>query len=188
MLSGRELVLSLVGTLRLVRRSPDALAWFNATLPGFWRSFSVAAMVAPLYVLATIFWPDAPSAVHADPLRLFLLKAIAYVIGWVAYPLAMVTVLRLIDRDRHYFRYMVAYNWLQLPKEAAYFLVAALYAVGLMPEKAAEFLSLLVFAATLYYFWYLAKSALETDGYTAAGLVLMDLTVSLLISGVADRA
>lgn len=186
--TAREALAALYGTVRLIRLKPDGFAWFDASLDGFWRSFAAAALVAPLYLVSLALWPGTISLPAPDPLRFMALKSIAYLMGWVAYPLVMVSVLRLIDRERHMFRYLVAYNWFQVPKEALFFTLAALYAVGAMPGRAAEFLSLAAFAATLFYFWYIAKAALETDGYTAAGLVLIDLTLGLVISGIADRA
>ena len=188
MLTARELMTALFATLRLIRREPDALAWFDASLDGFWRSFAAAGLVAPLYVLSLLLWPDTVTIPAPDPTRLFLLKAIAYVMGWVAYPLVVISMLRRMNREGHFFRYLVAYNWFQLPKEAVFFLLALFYSAGVIPGHGAQFLSLIAFAATLYYFWYIARSALEVDGYTAAGMVLIDLTLSLLISGIADRA
>lgn len=188
MLSVREAMAALYGTLRLVRLKADGLAWFDASTGGFWRSFGAAALMAPLYLISLALWPGTPAVPPPDPLRALLLQSIAYVMDWVAYPLVMVSVLRWIDRERHLFRYLVAYNWFKVPKELLFFTLAALYAAGVLPERSAEFLSLVAFGATLYYVWFIAKSALETDGYTAAGLVLIDLTVSLLISGIAMRA
>lgn len=183
-MTARDLAAALYGAARLTRLQPDAFRWFDASLAGFWRSFTAAVLVAPLYLIAQVIEGPATAA----PLRAFLLGVIAYVIAWVAYPLAMVSVLRMIDRERWYFRYMVAYNWFQVPKELLFFLLSLLYLMGGLPREGMQFLALLAVAGVLFYFWYIAKTALDTDGYTAAGLVLIDLTLSLIVSGISTRA
>lgn len=192
MLTARELVAALYGTLRLVRLKPDGFRWFDASLDGFWRSFAAAALVAPLYVFSQLVESNslpAGALVEANhPARTVLLEAIAYVVGWVAYPLLMVSVTRIIDRERQFFRYMVAYNWFQVPKELLFFILTVAYLLGGLPREGMQFLALVAVCGVLFYFWFIAKTGLEVDGYTAAGLVLIDLTVSLVISGVASRA
>lgn len=192
MLTARELVAALYGTLRLVRLKPDGFRWFDASLDGFWRSFAAAALVAPLYVFSQLVESNslpAGALVEANhPARTVLLEAIAYVVGWVAYPLLMVSVTRIIDRERQFFRYMVAYNWFQVPKELLFFILTVAYLLGGLPREGLQFLALVAVCGVLFYFWFIAKTGLEVDGYTAAGLVLIDLTVSLVISGVASRA
>lgn len=194
MLTAAQLLAALYGAMRLVRLKTDAFRWFDASLDGFWRSFTAAALVLPLYVFSHLVEGTADAAPagamvpEVDPMRAFLLEAITYVIAWVAYPLLMVSITRIIDRERQFFRYMVAYNWFQVPKELLFFTLTILYATGMLPKEALQFVAMIAISGVLFYFWFIAKTGLETDGYTAAGLVLIDLTLSLVISGVASRA
>ena len=40
-----------------------------------------------------------------------VVETIAYVIAWVAFPLAMLTVTRWLNRSHRFFDFMVPYNW-----------------------------------------------------------------------------
>ena len=43
-----ETLLALAGLWRFAREGAPALRWFDRSLDGFWRSFGVAVIVAPL--------------------------------------------------------------------------------------------------------------------------------------------
>ena len=77
--------------------------------------------------LALLSFEETPIA---GPLRVFLVESIAYVIGWVAFPLAMVYVARALGREKRYVNYIVAFNWAQVP-QVLLFLTGAVLANGL---------------------------------------------------------
>ena len=95
MISPREATLSLMGALRLARFDEKGALFFNTTLQGFWNSFWVAALIAPLYFLEFVLRWNLED-VSAPGLRYFSVEIIMYAMGWVAFPLAMVYVCRLM--------------------------------------------------------------------------------------------
>ena len=114
MIATPEIVSSLTGAVRLALGDTGAMSCFNRTIEGFWNSFFAAVLAAPGYLaLALLSFEETPIA---DPLRVFLVESIAYVIGWVAFPLAMVYVARALGREKRYVNYIVAFNWAQVPQ------------------------------------------------------------------------
>ena len=83
-----ETLLALAGLWRFAREGAPALRWFDRSMTGFWRSFGVAIIVAPLQAV----WVAAQVATPADAagwLGLITTEASSYVILWVAFPLAL---------------------------------------------------------------------------------------------------
>ncbi len=183
MLSAKELAGAAYGITRLLRRDKGAFAFFNASLEGFWRSFTAAAILAPVY--AVLLLVDVAAGVSEQPLRFLSVQVIAYVMGWVAFPLLMVYLSRALRREENFFRYMVAYNWFQLVPLTA-FVVLTLIATtgGGGPSVLAQFLALVLFIATLVYNWFIAREGLQVDGFSAIGVVFADFVLSLTIEGV----
>lgn len=174
------------GTLRVARLRADGIALFEDTAAGFWRSFWAAGLLTPLFLVT--LWLEASHIEDGSAAtRLVLLQTIAYVINWVAYPLLMVHVADLLQRWPNYYRYMVAYNWFRLVEAAAIYPLVLLAAAGIVNLDALAFFSLMALSAMLLYDWFIAKVALDVDGGTAAGLVLIAFLLSLVIRGVAER-
>jgi hypothetical protein len=182
MIGGREIFLSISGAFRLAFLHGDGMAFFNRTPEGFWRSFFAAALVAPGYLAIALLQPDTKGF---PPFHDAAVGALAYVIGWVAFPLAVFPVVRLLGREDRYIGYIVAYNWASVP-QMLLFAAAALAEYGLSPGAAGtQFLGLAAFFAVLAYYWFIARTALAIDGFAAAGLVILDLAVTMIISAVA---
>ncbi len=180
-----EILRALYGAYRLARFDAGGLTYFDATPGGFWRSFFAAIIVLPLYLLllAVRLQSGLP---EGTPARFLAIELIAYVIGWVIYPLVMATVTRVIDRKRHYIRYVVAYNWASVWQNVLYLPVAILSVTGLLAGSVANFIALAALAAVLVYAWFVARTALALPGLHAVPLVALDIVLGLLLNGFAD--
>lgn len=185
MIPGREIVSSLSGALQLARMDPDGMARFNRTVDGFWRSFFAAVIVAPAYVALTLMHLS-QADVPASGARILLVESLTYVIGWVAFPLAMAYIAPMLDRDEHYIPFIVAYNWAAVWQTALFLGVSVLAAGGAVPGAAADLLALLATLAILFYQWFIARTALELGGGRAAAVVALDVALALLITGVGN--
>ena len=111
----RELASSVYGAFRLATFHEDGMDAFNVSMRGFWRSFFAALLIAPVYLV----FPANSTASRTetlDPVHDALVNVLAYVIGWVAFPLAMITVTRMLGREERYVGYIVAYNWSAVPQ------------------------------------------------------------------------
>ncbi len=180
----RETAYALFGAYRLAHLDPSGLQHFNATVQGFWRSFLAALIVAPGYaILIGLELGGAPDAASLDWGHIALVQAIAYVISWTAFPVAMHYLTSLIGRHEEYVGYIVAYNWAAVIQMGVMLPAAAVQAM--IPGSAGGLIMLPVVIATAFYQWFIARTALRVGGGTAAGIVGFDFALSLLVAGIA---
>lgn len=180
MITLRESVLSLYGAGRLARFDVSGLRYFSPGVDGARRSFYAAAVVAPLYVLY-VYVQIQSGLIQTPLMRLIPLEATAFVISWVAYPLAILGYTRALDCDRHVVRYITAYNWSGVLLNALYLGIGMMMMQAGGPDSRGGALALL---ATLYmtvFLWFIAKNVLGVSGLVAAGAVLIDFAVGLLV-------
>ena len=185
MLSARDAATSLYGAYRLARLDAGGLDYFDASLEGFWRSFYAAAFIAPPFALLLAL-RYANGMVAASPLRYAAIEVIAYVIAWVAFPVAMLMVARMLDREKHFIRFIVAYNWAAVLQNALYLPLPMMGMTGILTVSAASGMGMLALLLILAYTWFITKTALEVSSSAAAGIVALDLGLSIFITSVSD--
>jgi hypothetical protein len=180
----QEIVRSLFGAFRLARLDGRGMGYFNLSIEGFWRSFFAAAIVAPGYALLVAqklaTWPAA-----VDPAVAVLIEAAAYALSWIAFPVAAVFLTTLLGLSRNYVSLIVAANWAEVLQFAAFLLV--MLATLLLPSGVRGPVLVAVIGAILAYEWFVARTALETTGGVAVGIVLVDLLLGVGINVAADR-
>lgn len=177
MVSLGEAATSIYGAWRLARLDPRGLSCFNTTEEGFWRSFWAAVLVAPAYAVTVAIEYGQRSPLASDS-RIVAVHAIAYVINWTAFPLAMLPVARMLGREHRYLRYIVARNWAGALEMILFLLAMILAASGIAWFAMLPALSaLLVFT----YQWYVARMALEITGLQAAAVVGIDLLIDIVL-------
>ncbi len=180
-----EALSSLKGSWLILRLKDDeALAHFNFSESGFWRSFSAFIPAALIYLLAARL--GIPAQAQTDSQQAAILGSlIAGVLNlalqWVAWPLVMVPAARILGLARRYGAYIIVYNWssvlvllVQVPPQALYY-------AGLIGKDAAGFFSLVLLVLILVYRWRIARLALEAPALIAAALVLLDMVISVAI-------
>ena len=180
----QEIVRSLFGAFRLARLDGRGMGYFNLSIEGFWRSFFAAAIVAPGYALLVAqklaTWPAA-----VDPAVAVLIEAAAYALSWIAFPVAAVFLTTLLGLSRNYVPLIVAANWAEVLQFAAFLVV--MLATVLLPSGVRGPVLVAVIGAILAYEWFVARTALETTGGVAVGIVLVDLVLGVGINVAADR-
>lgn len=179
-----ELVSAVYGAFRLASGREDGMAYFNATPAGFWRSFSAAVVVTPGYLILSLTDPEA-AVEFANPVHDSLIYLLAYVISWVAFPLAMVPVSSLLERDDRFIPYIIANNWAAVP-QISLLVAITVVRVGLgLNDVLAGLLGFATFGAILTYFWFVARTALKIPGFAAVGVVALNVAITVIISAVA---
>jgi hypothetical protein len=126
-----------------------------------------------------------PGDADVDPLRFGIVEGIAYVLSWVAYPVLVEWLTRLLGCRERFEAYLVAYNWSMVLQNAVVFPITMLAGLGVLPPQVAQLLWFGLFLLILLYVGFIARAALEVAPATAAGLVLLDVLLSALIDGVA---
>ena len=181
-----EVRLALVGALRLAKGDRGGLSCFDRSLDGFWRSFRAAVIAYPLYLILLMMRVTIAEWERSGGFYIIVVETIAYVIAWVAFPLAMLTVTRWLNRSHRFFDFMVPYNWSQLPQSALFVLVGLQSTSDAISAQPAQVIEIAAAIAVLVYEWFIARVALETTAAAAALVVLVDLVLGVLISHVAS--
>jgi hypothetical protein len=181
----REASFALFGAWRLAHLDAQGAAYFDRTPEGALRSFWAAALLLPAYaVLTLLHLADHPPAL--DWPSLVLIHGIGYVVGWTAFPVAMIWIVRLMDHEQEYFGYLAMYNWSQVLVVLVALPMAALRSGPLLPEPLLSALGLAVDVAIMIYLWFIARAGLGVGPFAAIGVVVTDLTISILIWAVTD--
>ncbi len=173
---------ALYGAYRLARFDTAGLQYFDITALGFWHSFRAAIIVFPFYAATMAArWTTAPEALPGW--RFLSVELIAYVIAWTAYPVIMPLITRALEREQHYTRAIVTYNWAAVLQNLIYTPVAVL---GMMGAQGAGPLAMVALFAVMLYSWFVTKTALEISSAAAWGIVALDLLISMVLSFWAD--
>lgn len=186
MISAKEVAGALYGIWRIARWDDTAFSFFNATEQGFWRSYTAALLVAPLqalYQLSVYLTQDNPPPIG----RMIAIESIEYAILWVLFPLAMFYVVKLLEREGEFFRYIVAYNWFQLAVGYVAMPLVVLSQFGLLTPPVSGFFDSMIFVAYVTYAAYLARAGLKVGVGTGIGIVVLDILLTLMVSQVTLR-
>ena len=104
--------------------------------------------------------------------------------GWVAFPLAMIAIVRRLGLGHRYVGYVIAWNWSVMWPRPILAVPSALHALGLATSGLALLFGFAFGIIIAQYRWFLAKTALGVSGGLAALLVLLDVALTGAISAV----
>lgn len=183
MIGVQELISSVYGAFRLAMGREDGMAYFNATPEGFWRSFFAAVLVLPGYLILSLADPEV-AVESVSPIHDGIIYVLAYVISWIAFPLAMVPVSGLLEREERFIPFIVANNWAAVP-QICLLVAATILRAGLgLNEILSGMIGLATFGAILVYFWFVARTALKIPAFAAVGVVALNVAITVIISAV----
>ena len=172
---------ALYGAYRLARADTAGMSYLDTSLDGFWQSFFAAVMVAPLFVLLLIIRFNT-NGLEVSAIRFLALESIAYVIGWVLFPLISYYLVQVLEREKQYLGFIVAYNWASVLQNAIYLPFAILFELGMFGGNAAEFVNLILLCLVLAYTWFVTRTALDVSGFVASGLVVLDVGLWIIVN------
>lgn len=181
MVSIRELTIALYGAWRFATLDRSAVQFFDNTPQAFWRSFNAALIALPAYTLLVLL-SFAEHPVPAGPLRVIFTEAIAYVIGWVLFPLVMVAFTDTTKSAANYFRFIAAWNWSIVLQAFLFLGVSAFVASGSVPENLGALISLAATLAIFFYQGFIARTTLDIPVPAAAMVVIIDLGIAIALS------
>jgi hypothetical protein len=179
----REVSNGMYGAWRLARLDAGAMAWFDRSADGVWRSFWAMALAYPGFLVLLALRPTPDQAWAVPSLRLVVIESISYVIAWVAFLLIVIEFCRWI-RERECLDFIIAYNWSQV-LQTGLWLAVALLASPFAPVPAAV-VHLVAWVALIGYEWFIARVALGAGGLVATAVVLLDLVLAMSAGEVAQ--
>jgi hypothetical protein len=178
MITSQEVGRGLFGAWMLARLDAKGIFLFDNTVEAFWRSFWAAGVALPVYGMLLVV-RDSGGTIGVGTGAAFLIHAIAYIMGWIAFPFVMFYVTRTFDRQQAYCRYIVAYNWAVVLQLSLMLLVTSIAATGVIASSVGTILKIGAVLAILFYQGFIARVALRTTVPGAAGIVLLDLLLGL---------
>ena len=180
MITAREIVCGLYGAFRLACLDRGGSNYFDQSPEGFWRSFFAAVLVLPFFVILIALRFGEPGLTQ-NSVRYFSIEMTSYVISWVAFPLAILPVTRLLDREQNFLGFIVAYNWTSVLQSALYLPIAMLTITQVIPAPYASVISTVAIGFVVVYSWFVARVVLDVTVGAAIAIVGMDLILSLMI-------
>src|SRR5690348_8544203 len=102
------------GAWRLARLDTGAMAWFDRSAHGVWRSFWAMALAYPGFLVLLALRPTPDQSWFVPSVPTAIVGSIGYVIGWTALPLIIFEIWHRFRREEQALDFIVAYNWAQL--------------------------------------------------------------------------
>lgn len=192
MIARAEISRSVTGVWQAFLGRPDADRYFDTSYAGFWRSFQVIAVIAPLYAIVFV---SAYHAIQADEPAVaiaqadyFWLKAATVALDWVALPIVLALTARFLGISRTYAAFVVVRNWSALPVAALLAVIAGLDLVSAELAPLLGWIQLLTIAAAIRLMYVIARRFLEVDFTLAVAVVVFDFALSIFISAAINLA
>lgn len=181
-----ELTQAFAGSMALLRADPASMTHFDVSITGFWRSFLVAAVLAPTLLIDVAV--DGRLAAEAGLGDAGAAARLAtYVGGFVVFPVALVLIAGPLGLARGYVPFIIARNWTSLVGIIPTLAAALAYLVGLYGREALAFANFAALLFNLFYAYRVARIAAAVPAGQAAGLVALDFVLMLLTSTVIAR-
>ena len=181
------IILGLTGAIRLVKLDSRGFDYFFNTKEDFWRSFLGAGLLAPVFIFYLVIrYFNSPLE---GSLSIYLIaQMLAYIIVWLTFPLIMLYLAPVLQRNDKVVHYLIAYNWVSVLQNGVYLPVVILGSTGVLPETFTNILAIGVLIWVLSMSLFVAVNALQISYATGAGIVVMDLLLGLIIEALTNRA
>ncbi|MDX1424963.1 MAG: hypothetical protein R3322_17585 [Kiloniellales bacterium] len=176
----REILTAVYGAWTLLKLDPRGLELFEDSLPAAVRSFFAAVIVAPGFAILRLM-EHVGSETAAGPLAILVVEAIAYVVVWAAFPLALYYLAMAFGRPERFRLAVVALNWSVVIQIALSLPVHLIAASGILSPGLATLAILAVLVVTLVYEGFVARTALKISSPMAALVVAIDVVISLAV-------
>jgi hypothetical protein len=183
MISWLELRLGCRGLAHLARFDAQFLRFFDRSSAGALRSFQLALLVLPFYLVQ--FWLEIDASVP-DATRYFAGRMVGYAYNWITFPLILLFAGRLIERDADMPGCITMYNWLSLLWVALQLPVLVLFAID-RDSSVAIVLSYLFLLYSVVIEGFLFVRALRIAVWQAAVLVVVDVAINIYVIGPFSR-
>ncbi|NWH08149.1 MAG: hypothetical protein HXY22_05815 [Alphaproteobacteria bacterium] len=192
-LNGAYFVRHISAPLHLLQGERAAMADFDLSFAGFFRSFLSVLLVAPLYLYARLaelgtyarVQAESPLADLPPPPELtaafFIVEVLRYLVLVTAFPVAMVFLARVLGQQQRYVAFIVAYNWAKVPQMFVQVVPWFLLDSGFSTLESTSFLMAGALIFTLFFRWQVTRIAFSVPPFMAAALVIIDGLLFLLL-------
>jgi hypothetical protein len=175
-----EILKAFYGVFLLARLHPNARDMFDRSVDGFWKSLFAAVLVLPAHVLLTARiakeTPEVPYGIDD-----IIADLLIYIIVWLAYPVLIIAVTRVIGRRERFLDYIVPYNWTMVPVGYLLGAITWLAMFGHISRDTEINLFIIAYAAVSVFLAVIAQRLLAIGPIMAFGIVVLDITFNIVI-------
>lgn len=169
------------------------MSYFDLSLQGFWRSFQVIFLLAPVFLVSAMAEKKLLISENVIVAELFpsdtywFAQFMSLGIDWVTLPLILALIAGPIGISRQYVPFIVVRNWTSILASMPYLAIALLYLTGIIPSGIMVLLSFTCLIVVLWYRFLIARIALQASVSMAIGIVFLDILLSLVIGELTGR-
>lgn len=169
---------------------PGALARFDVSLEGFWRSFAAILLVLPSFAIVVI----AEGMFQSDdmvsrgipetefPWGSFAAERLVSLgLEWIALPVVIALLARRLGIAARFVPFIVARNWGTAVSSALYAVPTLLFVAGILGADLTQILGLAVVLVAVQYQYRIARQALAVPPAMAIAVVVLDVVLGLVV-------
>ena len=130
-------------------------------------------------------WIGRRTGCRRYPGHAWALDLLFYVIGWIGYAVLSRSLVAALGRSQHWPRFITVWNWCNVVQYLL-LVIAGLPLLFGAPDWVDETAGLVALGWALWLEWFAARVALDVSGVAAVGMVVLDITIGLLLSGVTE--
>ncbi len=180
----------LAAAVALFLGRPGALARFDVSLEGFWRSFAAILLVLPSFAVAVVAegsFQGAEMAANGLPAEDFpwgsfaAERLVSLSLEWIALPVVLALIARRLGIAPRFVPFIVARNWGAAVSSALYAIPALLFVAGVLRADVTQILGLAVVLVALQYQYRIARQALAVPPGMAVAVVVLDVVLGLVV-------
>ena len=183
MIGRAEFRLGCRGLAYLARFDGQFPRFFDRSPAGALRSFQLALLVLPFYLVQ--FWLEIDVTVP-DGAQYLAGRMVGYAFNWISFPLILLFAGRLIERDDDMAGCITIYNWLSLLWVVFQLPLLLLFAID-RDSSIATVLSYMFLLYSIVLEGFVFVRALRIAAWQAAILVVVDVVLSIYVIGPFSR-
>jgi len=120
-----EIKRNLLGSLEISLFMPAGHSRFGDTFDEAVRSFIIPILLFPATILALYFYPESAVRENIDSMNtISLLLSLRLAVSWAIFFGAVYWIVKKCDRQQHFYRFVIAMNWLTVPATVIFIPVA----------------------------------------------------------------
>lgn len=183
--SSREISYRLTGAWLLARFDARGALYFEESRGAALRSFFAAAITAPAFtVIALLSLATRDVKEDLPAVTVMLLYGLFYCLSWVAAPVAIHQICLAIGRERAFFRFLSATNWISVITFHLNLVVIILVTGGVLPGPLAGLLIVALYGYVVAYQWFVNLHCLGVSTLAAVAFVGVQLIIHFLLESI----
>jgi hypothetical protein len=165
----------------LARGRPEGVRHIDNDLRVARRSFLAAGVALPAFLCLRLL-DAAAEGPPAHAAHAWALDLLFYVIGWAGYAVLSHPLAKALGRAQHWPRFITVWNWCNVVQ----YLLLVIAGIPLLlgaPDWVDQTAGLVALGWALWLEWFAARVALDITGLAAFGMVMLDIALGLVLSG-----